>query len=375
MKVFQVANIYPAHLAQLSPALDQCDNYNASTAMILADVPQAQILGPCMEASDGSRLCFPQYERGLAMWASEHGMTAASPPEDILRAMIEESGAEVFYSINATHHSADFLQRLPGCVRLRVGWLGSTNVGGALNNFDSIVSNFPSLNARHKADGMSTHYLAPSYETQTDRFLAQAMPRRTDIFFGGTYSRHHTRRAKMIEAVATWAKNNDADVRLHLLNSRYTALAESTPLGWVQPFRAVRRPRDVRKAAKPPIFGAAMFEQLCSTKIVINMAVDLAGQDRGNMRCFEAVSAPAVMISDEGDYPDGFEAGKTHLCYDTIDTALGLIDTCMAEPEKRLAVGDAGARMVRERYSKNAQWSDFLTLCARLLDIPAETMI
>jgi hypothetical protein len=374
MRIFQVGNISDAHLSQLRPALTEERSYEDAHKVILGDVPQALILQACMEASDGSRLCFPQYEPGLAMWASEHCMASGSPPEDILCAMIEESGAEVFYSINATHHSEGFMRRLPGCVRLRVGWLGSTNVGGALNHFDAIVSNFPSLNARHKADGLSTHYITPSYETQTDRFLAKSAPRRTDIFFGGTYSRHHTRRAKMIEAMVTWAENNNADVRLHLLSSRYTALAERTPLGWVQPFRAVRRPRAVRKATKPPIFGAAMFEQLCSSKIVINMAVDLAGPDRGNMRCFEAVSAGAVMISDDGDYPDGFEAGKTHLCYDTIDTALDLIETCLVNPEMRLAVGNAGARMVRERYSKNTQWSDFLTLCARLLETPTETV-
>lgn len=368
-RVFQVGNIYPAHLQKLDGQLKLAESAAEAYDIILNDVPQSQLLRPCINSTSAAKLCFPQDKHGLALWARENGMPEASSPDKVLHAMIEEHCAEVFYSINATHHSESLMRNMPGCVRLKIGWLGSRNVGGALTLFDAIVSNFPTLNKLHQSQGLSSYYLTPSYETQTDRFLDITGPRPTDIFFAGTYSRHHTQRAQFIEAVARRADESKTDVRLHLLNSRYTGLAERTPLGLIQPFRNVRRPHVVRRIARPPMLGVEMLQQLCRTKIVINMAIDIAGRDRGNMRCFEAMSAGAIMISDDGNYPAGFEPGQTHLTYQTIDEAMTLIETCLAEPAAFVEIGQRGASMLRTRYSKNRQWSDFVSLCEHLVDV------
>jgi hypothetical protein len=42
-----------------------------------------------------------------------------------------------------------------------------------------------------------------------------------------------------------------------------------------------------------------------SSKIVRSGAIDMAGADRGNMRCFEAMGCGALLLSDEGNYPEG----------------------------------------------------------------------
>ncbi|PXX97661.1 glycosyltransferase family protein [Halomonas sp. LBP4] len=366
LRVFQVGNIYGAHLARLKCRLDSLEQFEAVHKTILNDIPQTLLLAPAIEGSSEYFLCFPQYERGLRLWAREQGMPEKVSSEDILLAQIEHHRSEVFYTINASRHSKAFLQRMPGSVRLKVAWLGSRIVGDAFPLFDAIVSNFPSLNAIHSAQGLNTHYLAPSYETQTDCFFDESATRPIDIFFAGTYSRHHRNRARLIESVAKWALFRNVETRFHLLNSRYTTLAEWTPLGWIPPFRDVRRPQSVRRVARPPIFGAEMFRQLCSTKVVINMAIDIAGQDRGNMRCFEAVSAGVTMISDDGVFPEGFESGVTHLVYKDIEGALVHLEACMASPEKYQVLGQTGARMLRERYSKAKQWTEFVALCDRL---------
>lgn len=367
MRVFQVGNIYPAHLEHLKPRLAGWGTEVDTNTVLLNDVPQAQLLSLCLSNDPNGRLCFPQYEEGLRHWASHKGLPADTMPEDILLAQIEDHRSEVFYSINATHHSERFIRRMPACVRLKIGWLGSRIVGRTLPLFDAIVSNFPTLNARHRAQGLNVHYLTPSYEPQTDRFIETVSERPIDIFFAGTYSRHHTKRARLIEAFSNLASDRETDVRLHLLNSRYTFLSERTPLGWVEPFRALRRPHSVRRIARPPLFGADMFKQLCSTKVVINMAIDIAGRDRGNMRCFEAMSAGAMMISDGGDYPEGFVSGQTHLTYQTIEEAITLIETSIGDPAASMEIGQRGASMLRNCYSKDQQWSDFVSLCYHLM--------
>ena len=37
------------------------------------------------------------------------------------------------------------------------------------------------------------------------------------------------------------------------------------------------------------MFGRALYELIGSSKIVLNGAIDMAGTDRGNMRCFETM--------------------------------------------------------------------------------------
>lgn len=367
MKVFQVANIYPAHLARLGPALLQCDSEYAATNLILADVPQAQILAPCLGDDRDGRLCFPQYEPALRRWAIAHGLAPNTAADDILLAQIEDHGAEVFYSTNATRHSEGFLRRMPGCVRLTIGWLGSEIVGTGLPHFNAIVSNFPTLNAYHAKAGLRTFYLTPSYETQTDvtGYLPWSV-RRRDVFFAGTYSRHHQKRARLIEDVARTVGDQRFIVDFRLLNSRYTRLAEATPLGLFPPFSKVRRPRNVRRFAKPAAFGREMFDLLGHARIVINIAIDIAGRDRGNMRCFEALSAGALMISDEGDYPEGFIDGQTHITYRDTGGALALIQHYLNEPELAAHIARAGWDMIRQTYSKARQWHDFVALVGTL---------
>ena len=70
-----------------------------------------------------------------------------------------------------------------------------------------------------------------------------------------------------------------------------------------------RRPDAIAEIAKPPVFGRQLYELIGSSKIVLNGAIDMAGTDRGNMRCFEAMGCGALLVSDAGGYPDGMQPG------------------------------------------------------------------
>src|SRR5258708_36033204 len=49
--------------------------------------------------------------------------------------------------------------------------------------------------------------------------------------------------------------------------------------------------------------------QTCALPI-FNGAIDMAEEDRGNLRCFEAMGCGALMISDRGRYPKGMEEDR-----------------------------------------------------------------
>jgi len=358
VRLFQIGHLYPAQSAALSPSLARCSGHAEALDRLVAEVPKSHLLQPCLEGREDAFLSFVAEETSLRLWASEQGMPPGSGPEEIVLAQIEHHRAEVLYCVHGSALSGGFFDTLPGNVRCTVAWLGSPLVGDAYRRFDVVVSNFPSINRDHAAQGLNTAWFFPSYDPTVEDL--PAVERDLDVVFVGGYTRHHGGRAELLEQLARAA--DDFHLSLHLDNSRYTPLAD-TWLGLFPPLSAVRRPRAIRRVARPALFGREMFARLARGRIVVNMAIDMAGTDRGNMRCFEALSAGALLVSDEGEYPEGFVPGETFVAYDgTPEDALERIRFFLADEEARSRIAAAGRRMVRERYGKDRQWRAFQRL-------------
>src|SRR5262249_46283411 len=142
----------------------------------------------------------------------------------------------------------------------------------------------------------------------------------------------------------------------------YTPLADS-PLGWVGPLRAVRRPKAIRRVAAPSVFGRAMYQAVGSAKIVLNAAIDMAGEDRGNMRCFEAMGAGSGLVTDAGRYPEAMVDGQTMSVYRSPAEAVQMI----AEALESGAWAEQGRRAhetVARLYTKQRQIDAFNAIVA-----------
>jgi hypothetical protein len=144
-----------------------------------------------------------------------------------------------------------------------------------------------------------------AYAANTDRPI--------DVLFVGGYSRHHRQRAVILEAVSSLRER--FNVVFCLDRSRLTRLAES-PIGHFLPLASHRRPPDIRAVSHEPVFGRELYAMISKAKIVLNGAVDMAGTDRGNMRCFEAMGCGSLMVSDQGRYPEAMQNGMTMLLYE-----------------------------------------------------------
>jgi hypothetical protein len=187
--------------------------------------------------------------------------------------------------------------------------------------------------------------------------------RPVDVLFVGGYSRHHSTRAKILEQVARLADTRH--VVYHLDPSRFTRIAESQ-LGRLLPLRKHRRPETISKIANSPIFGRQLYEVIGRSKIVLSGAVDMAGQDRGNMRCFEAMGCGALLVSDAGCYPDGMKPGVTMETYDSAEQAVGLISKCLESWSISAEMAARGREQVSEIYGKSLQWKQFVDLVAHI---------
>jgi glycosyltransferase involved in cell wall biosynthesis len=363
LRLFQNSRYYPSlrprirELTKNSPTfvgkINAFLNFRESAAHILLPVDQRAEWAFFTNGDDGD------IQR---VWAREHGLSSSASLTDILKAQIEEHRADVFYNLDATGWGPDFIKSLPGCVKAVIAWHAAPLRNVSFADYDLVVCNFPSILAAIREQGCRTEYFFPAYDPELVEFAGR-QERPVDVLFVGGYSRHHRRRAMVLEAVAKLADRYN--IVYHLDRSRLCRLAES-PLGHFLPLAGHRRPSAIRAISREPRFGRDYYELLSAAKIVLNGSIDMAGADRGNMRCFEALGCQALLLSDEGNYPEGMQDGQTMATYSSPEQAVQQVKALLEEPEKRLSRARAGHEMVSACYSKEIQWKRFEALIASI---------
>jgi hypothetical protein len=318
------------------------------------------VLLPVDQKADWAFFTYGDDSELQKLWAREHGLPATASLEDILKAQIEHHHADVVYNMDTTGWKSEFIRSLPGCVKHVIAWHASPLGDIVFSDYDLVVCNFPSILKAMQEQGCRTAYFFPAYDPVFDPY-AERQDRPVDVLFVGGYSQLHRQRAAVLEAVSNIAGRYN--IVFHLDRSRLCQLAES-PLGYALPLARHRRPQPIRTIAEAPIFGRDYYEALSTAKIVLNGAIDMAGADRGNMRCFEALGANALLLSDEGNYPEGMTDGETIAIYRSADDAVEQIKAFLQAPERRRDVARRGHDMVSTRYSKDVQWKRFEALVA-----------
>jgi hypothetical protein len=363
MRLFQNSGIYPSYRSRLDNLLGETTSFAGQRDIFLADRFGAlHFLKPVLDGDPDAFFTNGDDERLQRAWARENGMRDNTAMADILLAQIEAHGTEVLYNLDPMRYGNAFLARLPGCVKRTIAWRAAPSGGGDFDKHDLIVNNFPTLLQGYRDQGMKAAYFAPGHDPVMDSYAANT-DRPIDVLFVGGYSRHHQRRAVILEAVA--ALRAQHKIVFHLDRSRMTRLAE-TPAGWVGPLFKHRRPRDVRTVSTDPVFGLDLYKAISRAKIVINGAVDMAGSDRGNMRCWEAMGCGAMLLSDAGAYPEGMVDGQTMVTYKSSDPIIETIGDHLTASSNRSAIAHNGAHTIRNLYTKAAQWSAFESIVSAL---------
>lgn len=361
MRLFQNYGLYPSYRTRLDRLVTVAGarSFGERRRVFLADRFGApHFLVPVLNDDPLAFFTNGDDEASQRPWARENGLKSTSTLEAILLAQIEHHRTEVFYNLDPMRYGSDFVRKLPGCVRKSVAWRAAPSSGADFESYDLMVCNFPGILVSYRQRGWNAAYFSPAHDPTMDAYAANAT-RPIDVLFVGGYSRHHRQRAEVLQAVA--ALRCEFNVVFHLDRSRLTKAAES-PLGKLLPLGQHRRPRAIRAVTAEPVFGRDLYRAISTAKIVLNGAVDMAGSERGNMRCFEAMGCGALMVSDRGAYPNGMEDGITMLTYSTPDEAVRVIREALAEPSRLADIAGAGHRAISSGYSKAQQWRDFVNL-------------
>ncbi|MBI2798712.1 MAG: glycosyltransferase family 1 protein [Gammaproteobacteria bacterium] len=356
MRLFQNSGISRTYRHRLNALADNCGSFSQRRKVFLSDRYGApHFLAPVLDSVEWAFFTNGDDEIQQRMWASERGLSPGSALEDILLAQIEDHRSEIFYNLDPIRFGSGFVKRLPRCVKKSVCWRAAPASDVDLTGYDLVVSNFPSINRQWETQGCRTALFFPAHDPILDSYACN-VPRPIDVLFVGGYTRYHRQRARVLEKVAEIA--NGMTIVYCLDSSRPTQIAESL-IGHLLPVKHLRRPIAIRKVSRPPVFGIDLYRILSQSKIVLNGAVDMAQAERGNMRCFEAMGARCLLLSDAGRYPAGLVEGGNLLTYESGDDAVKIIRACLKQGDVMDRIAAAGYSTVSSIYSKTAQWSAF----------------
>jgi len=294
-------------------------------------------------------------ERLQILWARENGLQTQNL-EQILLAQIEHHRTEVFYNLDPMRYGSAFVARLPSCVKKSICWRAAPSGTADLSKYDLVVGNFPSLLDYWRNKGCKAANFFPAHDPAMDAY-ASARRDDFDLIFIGGFSRHHLKRNEALRAAASIPGIRS---RLYLEDSRLTRLANALP--FLPGLRSFRHPDEIRAIRDDPAYGRDAYAAFSRSRIVFNGAVDMAGGDRGNMRCFEATGCGAVLLTDAGRYPDGFVDGETMVTYSSVQQIPELAKRLLNDTSLSTSIAKAGYAMVKARYSKERQWAAFQTL-------------
>jgi Glycosyl transferases group 1 len=361
MRLFQNSGIYPSYLRQLNRLALGASSFDARRRVFLEDRFGAlHLLEPVLAASEDAFFTNGDDEILQKLWAREQGLPGNASLEDILLAQIEHHRTEVFYNMDPMRYPSSFVRKLPGRVRTTLCWRAAPSRNVDLRAYNAVLGNFPSILQDWRRKGCRAELFYPALDPVMAEYGDGGRP--IDVLFVGGYSRHHQQRAKTLDEVARLADRRH--VVFHLDASRLTLLAESQ-LGRFLPLRRYRRPDAIVRIAKSPVFGRQLYGLFGQSKIVLNGAVDMAGNDRGNMRCFEAMGCGALLVSDAGSYPEGMREGVTMQTYASPHQAAEVVSQCLNDWPRYAPVAREGRTELMARYSKAGQWQDFLAIVAR----------
>jgi glycosyltransferase involved in cell wall biosynthesis len=359
MRLFQNSGVPPSLSSRCLQQSGGATTFKAQIARFLDNRYGAlHFLAPVLNGDDTAFFTNGDDEVLQRTWAREMGMSRRAALADILLAQIESHRTEVFYNLDPVRYGSDFIRKLPGCVRKAVAWRNIPSFKSDFSQYDLIVCNSGTLLRSYEERGWKAAYFSPAHDPVMDEYASNG-DRPIDFLFVGGYSRHHMRRAAVLEAVARL--RDRYRIEFCLARSRFTQLAESA-MGYLAPLGRYRRPKDIRAISREPVYGRDLYAMIAKAKIVLNGAIDMSGEDRGNMRCFEAMGCRGLLLSDEGVYPEGMVAGKTLVTYQSPTDVLVKLNELLQAPQLMAGIANAGYEMIARKYSKEQQWSAFSSL-------------
>ncbi len=288
-----------------------------------------------------TELVFTECELTQKKWLAEQGGTLTNPDDwrlEIAARQVDAAKPDILYVTEPVYYDRKFLLRLKHQPRVVMGWkAAATPPGTDWHGFDAILSNFkltfdvgPSLGVKQ------VMHIIPGFpETLADELPPG--PKTWDVSFIGSVSSEHAKRNEYLNGLARaqLVRENDFSLGYFLR----TAEPSIVPVG-------------IAMHNRGPVWGAAMHRILRDSRIALNVGIDLAQGETGNMRMIETTGLGTFLLTEHKDNIGRyFEPGVECETFRSPGELEEKIAHYLKKPDERERIAAAGRARCRRDFS------------------------
>ncbi|MCE3257935.1 MAG: hypothetical protein K0Q64_2018, partial [Nitrobacter vulgaris] len=364
LKFLQVHTFYDVYLDWLyrqHPHLARAPYAEQNRVLVEDAFSGVHMIAPYLdELGYDSQLVVANCGHAQFAWLREHGLPVEQANDlmwRIVRQQIEEIDPDVLYLSEPVQFPGAFLRTLPKKPRLVLGWRAA-NIPQDIDwhGFDVMLSSLSRL--REAAVKLGARYgedFAPGIPERIYRSVRGIQPDHDVVFPGQLTLGQHPRRNYLLSRIAEVAARGDFNCALHLSGD----LSLATP--------------DMERFLREPVYGLAMHRALRSGRIAFDgrgniglvdansqEVVDLANQESGNMRIFEATGSGVFLLTEY--FPNlqkHFEIGKEIEVFHDDSDLIDKIRYYIAHPREREDIAERGLQRCLREHSMGQRIHDF----------------
>lgn len=372
MKIFQTIHKYPPHIPQFEKKYEVSDemDFNTLLRFVIEDgYCSTYILKPALEhKQDEVFYTMWNYERLQWKWADENSLKTRNLTE-IKLAQIEEYKPDVFYNFSA-FCDGEFIKRLgKRTSRKDIYWNGIIQpTPMTFPEYEAQISLHRPYVEYWRKHGLQALELQPGIPTNWSQF--DSSKKSIDVLFYGQYFKGmFDNRNSLIEDLLRHQLESGRDIRCHLTYTEQRPTIFRIPkLPWTRisaPF--VTFPSKlVREESLPPLYGDMLYQTIAQSRIVVNAYTNDNRDYKSNMRLFESIGLGAFLISEEGNYPDGFEPGVDFYTYRNSVELVAQIERVLSDWPAHAEMAKRSREKITAIFSKERQWQEFQDFVAQL---------
>jgi spore maturation protein CgeB len=215
--------------------------------------------------------------------------------------------------------------------------------------YDLLLSLLPRIVRYFRAQGVRAEVSHLAFEPAVLAALPPPPAADVDVSFVGSVSADHRQRIALLEAVAE-------RFDLKLWGARPQSLPASSPL---------------HRCFQGEVWGIEMYQALRRSRITLNSHIDLAGNEAGNMRLYEATGVGAFLLTDFKDNLHTlFEPEQEVSTWRSIPEALSRIERFLGDDDARQRVAKAGQARTLGRHTYRQRVGEIIDLVDGLRRAP-----
>ena len=270
-------------------------------------------------------------------WALENGITHLETQDwkkEIVKKQIELLRPDILYIGNPIDFDSTFLRTVSFRPPVIAGWRAQTIFDyNDFTEFDAILSSDPYSRAGAlKVGAKRTYHFLPGFpEWIADKVRTE--PKLYDVGFCGQITRDHARRSQVVDAVSEYALKTKTFTPTFFVHQ-----ANPYPFQFATQF------------LRPARWGIEMHQAIKQTKVGLNVVIDFASGEAGNMRQFEITGTGSFLLTEyHPNLSTHFAIGTEVETYNSMEEMYEKIEYFSTHDAEREAIAARGqARCLKD---------------------------